>query len=292
MTSDAAGTRFVALGDSITVGLGDGVTMGREHRALDPEPRGFAARLAPCLGPAGMVRYTNLATTGATARDVRRRQLPVALTLAPHIASVVAGMNDVLKPTFDPLRLRQDLVWTIGRLRAAGAIVLTATMPDPGRLLALPGPLARLLSDRVDRLNAAVAAAVGSDPGVLLADLGGHPAARLRSSFDVDRVHPGPRGHRLIAQTFALHLAEAGIPLSGLPAAVGGEQAAPGLIEHSYWLLSVGLPWLAGRCLRRPGPGGQTGSTPYPGQPDPWAAAPSARDGSGPPGWLSPPRAA
>ncbi|WP_231861115.1 MULTISPECIES: SGNH/GDSL hydrolase family protein [Frankia] len=246
------------MGDSITVGLGDGVTMGREHRRTATHGRGFAARLAERLGPPGAVDYTNLATTGATARDVRTRQLPVALTRDPQVATVVAGMNDVLKRTFDPLQVRQDLVWTVSRLRAGGAVVLTATLPDPGRLLPLPAPLARVLAYRVGRLNAAVRATARADPGVLVVDLGRHPAVRHRSSFDVDRVHPGPHGHRLIAQAFALRLAQAGLPLVGAPSGPGAagdldaEVTAPGTLRHSYWLLSVGLPWLAGRCL----PGG------------------------------------
>jgi lysophospholipase L1-like esterase len=255
----ARSPRFVALGDSITVGLGDGVTMGREHRYVAPG-RGFAARLAEQLGPPGTVEYTNLATTGATAREVRTRQLPVALTLAPQVATVVAGMNDVLKPTFDPLRLRQDLVWTVSRLRAEGATVLTATMPDPGRLLRLPGPVARILAERVERLNAAVRATARADPGVLVVDLGRHPAVGRRSSFDVDRVHPGPYGHQLIARAFAHRLAQTGVPLVGPPAGPDrpvfpdAEVRAPGALRHTYWLFSVGLPWLAGRCLPRVDP--------------------------------------
>ncbi|MCM3884491.1 SGNH/GDSL hydrolase family protein [Frankia sp. R82] len=274
MDRTATTARFVALGDSITVGLGDGVTMGREHRGASP-PRGFAARFAELLGPAGTIDYTNLATTGATARDVRLRQLPVALERTPQLATVVAGMNDVLKPGFDPLRLRQDLVWTVSRLRAQGAAVLTATMPDPGRLLRLPAPLGRLLAERVEQLNAAVWATARHDPGVFVVDLGQHPAVRRRSTFDVDRVHPGPYGHQLIAQAFAHRLAQAGVAPSGVPRPGTGREtrghaavvatdaadgaatvtsaaavpAAPGALRHGLWLVQVGMPWLVGRCL-------------------------------------------
>ncbi|CAO5180496.1 Lysophospholipase L1-like esterase [Frankia sp. AiPs1] len=270
MTPRTTAARFVALGDSITVGLGDGVTMGREHRGAAPAPtRGFAARFADLLGASGAVDYTNLATTGATARDVRLRQLPAALALSPQLATVVAGMNDILKPAFDPLRLRQDLIWTVSRLRVEGVTVLTATMPDPGRLLRLPAPLARLLADRVGQLNAAVYAAARHDTGVLVVDLGHHPAVRRRSSFDVDRVHPGPYGHQLIAQAFAQRLAQSGVLLGGTRAtgATGGPSrfaalapleagttgaadiTAPGAVRHAYWLVRVGMPWLVGRCL-------------------------------------------
>ncbi|ONH56132.1 GDSL family lipase [Frankia sp. CcI49] len=247
--------RFVALGDSLTAGLGDGVSMGRDRGPAALAGRGFAALLAATLAPPGHVHYENLARTGATAREVRVRQLPVALALRPALACVVAGMNDVFKPTFDPLRLRQDLVWSIGRLRTAGVVVLTAKLPDPGGLLPLPGPFARLLTERVGHLNAAIDAAAARDPGVLVVDLGQHPAIHRRSTFDVDRVHPGPHGHRLIARAFAEKLRESGMILADLPDP-HHEPPPPGTLDHLHWVVTIGIPWLAGRTrvIRRDPP--------------------------------------
>jgi lysophospholipase L1-like esterase len=246
---------YVALGDSITAGLGDGVSMGRYQLPVTLAGRGWAALLAASLGPPGSVRYANLATTGATAREVRTIQLPTALALQPQLASLVVGMNDVLKPSFDPLRVRHDLVWSIGRLRAEGVIVLTARWHDPTRLLRLPGPVRRRLAGRIDLLNAAVDAAAGSDRGVLVVDLGLHPEAYRLSTFDVDRVHPGPRGHRLLARAFAELLWMSGVPLVDLPAA-GREAPPPSTVDHAVWIASVGVPWLLGRAFhawpRRP----------------------------------------
>jgi len=68
-------TRFAALGDSITVGMGD------------PAPgRGWAALLA---GTLPQPELHNLATLGALAVDVERAQLPAATALRPDVASVV-----------------------------------------------------------------------------------------------------------------------------------------------------------------------------------------------------------
>lgn len=247
--------RFVALGDSLTAGLGDGVSMGRDHAPAALAGRGFAALLAAMLAPPGHVHYENLARTGATAHEVRVRQLPVALALRPALACVVAGMNDVLKPTFDPLRLRQNLVWSIGRLRADGVVVLTARLPDPGALLPLPGPVERVLAERVGHLNAAIDAAAARDPGVLVVDLGQHPAVRRRSTFDVDRVHPGPHGHRLIARAFAERLRQSGMMLADLPEPVQAPPP-PATLEHLRWIATIGVPWLVGRVrvLRRDPP--------------------------------------
>ncbi|MGH8777414.1 MAG: hypothetical protein ACRDWI_20515, partial [Jiangellaceae bacterium] len=61
--------RFVALGDSTTVGLGDPLPDGTW--------RGWAALLAQALGCAP--GYVNLARTGALVADVADEQLPAAL---------------------------------------------------------------------------------------------------------------------------------------------------------------------------------------------------------------------
>jgi lysophospholipase L1-like esterase len=79
-------TTFVALGDSITVGMGDPAPEGAGWR-------GWAALLAASL-PQPVIH--NLATLGALAVDVERTQLPAATELKPDVASVVVGINDTL----------------------------------------------------------------------------------------------------------------------------------------------------------------------------------------------------
>jgi lysophospholipase L1-like esterase len=70
-------TTFAALGDSITLGVGDPAPGGGW--------RGWAAFLAQSL-PGG--HLVNLAANGARAADVERAQLPRALELRPDVASV------------------------------------------------------------------------------------------------------------------------------------------------------------------------------------------------------------
>jgi lysophospholipase L1-like esterase len=115
-------TTFAALGDSITVGMGD--------PALEGGWRGWAALLAASLPQPDM---HNLATLGALAADVERHQLPAAVDLKPDVASVVAGINDTLRGDFDPQRTGAAVGRTVAALRAAGAQVLTMRLPDPGR---------------------------------------------------------------------------------------------------------------------------------------------------------------
>ena len=95
-------TRFAALGDSITVGMGD------------PAPgRGWAALLA---GTLPQPELHNLATLGALAADVERAQLPAAMALRPDVASVVVGINDTLRGDFDPERIGLSVDRTVAAL--------------------------------------------------------------------------------------------------------------------------------------------------------------------------------
>jgi lysophospholipase L1-like esterase len=91
---------FVALGDSLTAGVGDSVT--------GIEPRGWADRFAEALRPA---HYTNLAQRGATTNDILATQVEAALALNPDIVSVLAGGNDMRLPDWNPDHTEQ----TFGR---------------------------------------------------------------------------------------------------------------------------------------------------------------------------------
>ena len=135
-------TRIVTLGDSITLGMGDPAPAGGW--------RGWA-----CLLAAGLPKpeLHNLAANGAQAKHVERDQLPNALLLRPHVASVVVGINDTLRAGFDPVRTGQATARTVAALTAGGAIVITMRLPDPAQMFGLPSGLARPLSRRMRAVN-------------------------------------------------------------------------------------------------------------------------------------------
>ncbi len=167
-------TTFVALGDSITVGMGDPAPGGGW--------RGWAALLA---GTLPQPEVHNLAQLGALAADVERVQLPAAAALRPDLASVVVGINDTLRGDFDPERTGASIDRTVAALRAAGAQVLTVRLPDPGQMFGLPGALARPLARRMRAVNAVVDE-VARRHGTVHLDAARDPATYERRYWSVD----------------------------------------------------------------------------------------------------------
>lgn len=189
--SDSGYLRYVALGDSQTEGLGD----GDDVRGL----RGCADRLAEELAKGSPdLLYANLAVRGRLAGQVRAEQLPAALALRPDLATVVAGMNDLLRRRFDADEVGGHLEAMFAALTGQGARVATVTFPDIGRLT----PLARPLGPRVLALNARIREAAGRH-GVVIADMSAHEVVTDPRLWSPDRLHASPLGHERIAAAVA-----------------------------------------------------------------------------------------
>ncbi len=225
---------FVALGDSTTAGFGDPMP--------DASWRGWAALLADGLAPPGQVAFHNLAVSGALSVDVARDQLPVALEHKPDVAAVLVGINDTLRRGFDVSEIGNTMDHTIGSLHRSGALVLSACFPDPGRLFGLPAPLARPLSRRVAAVNAVTHAVAARVPGVHL-DLNRLPQAYDPRMWSVDRLHPGERGHRLLAGSFFDLLAARGGPAHRRPDPEPGNPP-PTRAARAWWMATQGSAWL------------------------------------------------
>ena len=129
MPEPASYRRYVALGDSQTEGLND----GDDATGLRGWADRFAEALAATTSPG--LHYANLALRGCRARDVRHGQLDAALAMQPDLASVVVGMNDLLRHDYDADATVRDVEETFAALRATGCRVVTMTFPDIGRML-------------------------------------------------------------------------------------------------------------------------------------------------------------
>ncbi len=232
-------SRYVALGDSQTEGIGD----GDEVRGY----RGWADRLAARLAELEPdLLYANLAVRGKLAGEVRTEQLAPALALRPDLATVVAGLNDLLRPRCDVGAVAGHLEAMFAALTGAGTRVATLTFPNIGKIT----PLARPLLPRVHALNAAIrAAAARHDVRVVET----FPIAVTTDAriWSADRLHANPLGHALIAASMAHALALPDAddswtrPLPTLPR----PGALRAVTTELRWIAAFAGPWV-GRRIR------------------------------------------
>lgn len=264
----------VALGDSFSCGEGVGLDIRAEQT--------WTALLCSALPGA---RLVNLSTAGARVRDVRRHQLPAALAAKPQLATIMVGLNDVIRSGLTPEQVGDDIQVLVRQLYDDGATVLIARWHDPGVVLGVPPGLRRALALRLAWVNEAVDAAaiatprsssrpgstgdldvvVGSAarsgqrtdnnvkitqehrPQIVTLDLGCIPELTDPGAWAVDGVHPSPAGHRAIALSATRVLARTGLPGLQIPvlADLLPMPPGPGRARRARWLLSRGLPWLA-----------------------------------------------
>lgn len=183
--------RYVAIGDSTSEGLDDPDGNGGY--------RGWANRLAEKLAAAqGSVLYANLAIRGKVARQIREEQLDLAVAMRPDLATVVAGMNDLMRPTFVASEVGDDVEAMQRALIDVGATVLTFTLPDLRAIM----PMARLLGDRTLHLNDALRRAC-ANTGARLCDFAAYPVASDVRVWSDDRLHANSAGHARMAEALA-----------------------------------------------------------------------------------------
>ncbi len=235
--------RFAALGDSTTVGLGDPVPGGRW--------RGWARLLSESLQASYDVSFCNVAISGATAAIVREQQLAEAVAHRPDLASLLVGVNDTLRSTWCPERLRADLLHVAGELDAVGATLMTVRWHDHATILGLPRMLVRPISERIAVVNE-VYDEVHATYGGLRLDLALMPEVLERANWSIDRFHPSEVGHRALARAWAERLRVAGfdVPLPGLDPEGG---CPPSWRRDVAWMVTEGAPWV-GRRARDLGP--------------------------------------
>lgn len=245
--------RYVALGDSQTEGIGD----GDDSVGL----RGWADRLAEQLTAVNPgLQYANLAVRGRGAGQVRAGQLGPALALRPDLATVVAGVNDLLRPRCDVAAVAGQLEEMFAALTAAGAQVATLTIPDVGKI----APLARPVRSRVSELNTHIRAAAARH-GVAVAEIARHPVATDPRLWSVDRLHASPLGHARIAAAVAqaIELPRSDdawtLPLPPQDLLTGRQSAAAEL----RWAAAFLGPWLGRRLRGRSSGDGRTAKRPH-----------------------------
>jgi lysophospholipase L1-like esterase len=179
---------FVAVGDSFTEGLDD------------PYPdrgvfRGWADLVASALAERrNGFGYANLAIRGRLFGRVVDEQVPPALAMGADLVSFAAGVNDVLRRSFDPVVLAGRFDLTVREFRGAGADVILFRFADG--ITHLPGQ--RLIGPRIALLNRTVLDAADRHDATVV-DLAADDAFRNPALWSLDRLHLCAAGHRRVA---------------------------------------------------------------------------------------------
>jgi lysophospholipase L1-like esterase len=244
--------RYVALGDSSTEGLDDPDGAGGY--------RGWADRLAEQVATACPgLHYANLAVRGRSASEIAATQLAPALAMRPDLATVVAGMNDLLRANWDAARVAGHVGEMVCALRAVGATVVSFTIPDVSRRMRI----GRALTVKTAALNLELRR-MTERTGALLLDLAGYELADDPRMWAADRIHGNPEGHARIARELAYLLGIPGATSGALsevvpPSAVGrGDQ----LVADLTWAARYVAPWAWRRLRGRSSGDGLTAKQP------------------------------
>ncbi|WP_328587613.1 SGNH/GDSL hydrolase family protein [Serinibacter arcticus] len=277
MTAPAPWSSYVALGDSFTEGLWDVVD---DDARPDPEMsawatanphapetrwlhlRGWADLLAGHLAdrrPEGeSVRYANLAVRGKLLPAVVTEQVPVALELEPDLVSLIAGGNDILRPSVDVDAIADRLEDAVVRLREAGIAVLLATGVD-----AKGSMLISSTRTRVGIFNSHIWSIARRHDAMVL-DVWGMRSLHDLRMWSGDRIHLVADGHRRVAQAALVGLGQEpddaawDDPLTPLVVPVRDR-----VTSDAAWFREHAYPW-ATRRLR----GRSSGDTRQPKQPE------------------------
>jgi lysophospholipase L1-like esterase len=229
-------TRYVAIGDSFTEGLGDTLPDGTERGWADLVAAGLAA------AEGEPVSYANLAVRGRLLQAIVTEQLDAALALdpPPTLLSLNGGGNDMLRPGSDMAPLVAMTEKAIRRCLDAGVRVLLLSGADPSEGL----PFGSTMRRKGEQLTEAVAD-FASRNDIVFVDMFRDAEIRKPGYWSPDRLHLNSNGHRRVAGrvlTALGHPTEAHVVEPG-PAGRRGV-----LAEARYYREHV-LPWI-GRRLR------------------------------------------
>ncbi|PSS44256.1 SGNH hydrolase [Arthrobacter woluwensis] len=239
-------TRYVALGDSFTEGVGD-VDPTRPNGVRGWADR-FAALLAQDAGDDGGVGYANLAIRGRKMRGILAEQIESALALKPTLVSIYAGANDILRPRIDIDALLAEYGRAVARLRGSGAQVLLFTGFD-----ARSSKVFGAMRGRTAIYNELVRG-IAEDHGAIVVDYWRFAEYNDWRLWGVDRMHMSTLGHQNMAERVFHRLrgvqtpgAEPGPFTPPLLPTAPVVPRAEALKANAAWTRDEAMPWIKRR---------------------------------------------
>ncbi len=253
MTIEHPWSRYVALGDSFTEGIGD------------PEPsspgghRGWADRVAEVLSAKTEdFAYANLAVRGKLLHQIVDEQIEPALELRPDLITISGGGNDIIRPGTDPDEVARRFDAAIERLRSDNATVAIFTGPDVGTT-----PVLGRVRGKTAIYNENLRA-IASKHDAIVVDLWGLHELRDPRMWAPDRLHFSPTGHHTIARAVlaALNVENDLEPWQPQPMKPISWRRAR--VEDIGWAREYLLPWVIRRIRHQ-----SSGDNVLPKRPEP-----------------------
>jgi lysophospholipase L1-like esterase len=255
MTTPHPWTRYVAIGDSFTEGIGD------------PEPRspggfrGWADRVAEVLSDGTSdFSYANLAIRGRLLDQILSEQLEPALQLSPDLVTISAGGNDILRPGTDPDAVASRFEVGLRRLSESGATIVVFTGPDVGAT-----PVLRRIRGKVAIYNENLRT-LADRYGAIVADMWAVRELSDSRMWAPDRLHLSPLGHHTVAR-MVLRVLDVPNELEPTrPEPLPRRSWRQARRDDVEWAREYFGPWILRRVRRRSSGDGVTAKRPQPGQ--------------------------
>lgn len=187
---------YVALGDSLTEGLGDFNFESNRNGC------GWADRLAHLLAEQSKLagedfHFANLALRGSKMRDILTAQLEDTIKLRPDLVTIMAGNNDLSTPRWRHHELRALLRGAIERLLNEGSHVVIANALNPVHLRMFK-PMARRA-----KIMTKLIEGVAAEYGIPVLDMFRMDEFAKLEYWCDDMVHFSGHGHIKIANKAA-----------------------------------------------------------------------------------------
>ena len=229
-------SRFVALGDSFTEGIGD------PEPTLPDGHRGWADRVAEVLArDVDDFAYANLAVRGKLIAQIVTEQVEPALELRPDLITISAGGNDVIRPGTDPDITAARMEDAIARLSRDRATIVMFTGADVGF-----SPVFRGIRGKVAIYNENLRT-IAAKYDCIVADLWSLSEIQDTRMWSADRLHLNPLGHHTVARMVlhALAVENDLEPLKPEPVPLSTWRQARG--SDLVWAREYLVPWVLRR---------------------------------------------
>jgi len=178
---DSQTIKYVALGDSLTEGVG-----------TSDYKNSYPYLLTQTLSTQENIELSNFAHAGDTSADLLINQVPKALAVKPVLVTLLIGINDVhnLKSAAE---FENNYIKIVTTLQKSGAKVYTLSIPYLGSPKIVYFPYNFLLDFRTKQFNAIIKK-VSLDLGAEYTDV--YTSKKPTGFYSTDEFHPTDQGYK------------------------------------------------------------------------------------------------